>query len=55
MDLVSSISRSDKRLNRTMLRNQISWSEIMVFVIQKCTHTHSKKILAVAYVVMFFL
>jgi hypothetical protein len=51
MDLVSLVSSIDQNV----MRNQLSWSEIMVFGIPKCTHTRSKKSLAMAYVVMFFL
>jgi hypothetical protein len=55
VDLVSLVSSSDQRLDQNELRNRLSRSEIMVCGIPKCTHTHSKKSLAVAYVVMFFL
>jgi hypothetical protein len=55
MDLVSLVSSSDQRLNQNVLRNQLSWSKIMVFGISKCTHTRLKKILAVASAVIFFL
>jgi hypothetical protein len=55
VDLVSLVSNSDQRLDQNVLRNRLSWSEIMVCGIPKCTHTRSKKSLVVAYVVMFFL
>jgi hypothetical protein len=54
VDLVSLVSSSDQRLDQNVLRNRLSRSEIMVCGILKCTHTHSKKSLVVAYVVMFF-
>jgi hypothetical protein len=55
MDLVSLVSSSDQRLDQNVLRNRLSQSETMVCGIPKCTQTHSKKSLAVASVVMFFL
>jgi hypothetical protein len=55
VDLVSLVSSSDQRLDQNVLRNRLSWSAIMVCVIPKCTHTRSKKILAVTSDVMFFL
>jgi hypothetical protein len=55
MDLVSLVSSSDQRLNQNVLRNRLSLSKTMVCGIPKCTHTHSKKSLAVASVVMLFL
>jgi hypothetical protein len=55
VDLVSLVSSSDQRLDQNVLRNRLSRSEIMVCGIPKCTHTHSKKILAVASTVMLFL
>jgi hypothetical protein len=55
VDLVSLVSSSDQRLDQNVLRNRLSRSEIMVCGIPKCTHTHSKKSLAVASAVMFFL
>ena len=55
VDLVSLVSNSDQRLDQKVLRNRLSQSEIMVCGVPKCTHTHSKKILAVASIVMFYL
>jgi hypothetical protein len=55
MDLVSLVSNSDHRLDQDVLRNRLSQSEMMVCGILKCTHTHLKKILAVASVVILFL
>jgi hypothetical protein len=55
VDLVSLVSSSDQRLDQNVLRNRLSQYKRMVFGIPKCTQTHSKKSLAVAFVVMFFL
>jgi hypothetical protein len=55
VDLVSFVSNSDQRLNQNVLRNKLSRSETMVCGIPKCTHTHSKKSLAVASAMMLFL
>jgi hypothetical protein len=55
VDLVSLVSSSDQRLDQNQLRNRLSQSKIMVCGIPKCTHTRSKKSLAVASAVMFFL
>jgi hypothetical protein len=55
MDLVSLVSSSDQRLDQNVMRNRLSRSETMVCGIPKCTQTHSKKSLAVASAVMFFL
>jgi hypothetical protein len=55
MFLVSLVSNSDQRLNQNVLRNLLSWSEMMVCGIPKWTHTSSKKILVVYVAVIFFL
>jgi hypothetical protein len=55
VDLVILVSNSDQRLDQNVLRNLFSQSEMMVYGIQKCTHTRSKKILAVASIVILFL
>jgi hypothetical protein len=55
MDLVSLVSSSDKRLDQNVLRNRLPLSEKMFCGSRKCTQTHSKKSLVVAYVVMLFL
>jgi hypothetical protein len=55
VDLVSLVYNSDQRLDQNELRNQLSRYEIMVCGIPKCTHTRSKKSLAVASALMFFL
>jgi hypothetical protein len=44
-----------QRLDKNVLRNQMSRSETMVCGIPKCTHTRSKKSLPVASIVMLFL
>jgi hypothetical protein len=49
VDLVSLVSNIDQRLDQNVLRNLLSRSEIMDCGIPKCTHTHSKKSLAVAF------
>ena len=55
MDFVSLVSRIDHRLDQNVLRNLLSRFEIIDCGIPKCTHTHSKKSLAVASAVIFFL
>jgi hypothetical protein len=55
VDLVRLVSNSDQRLEQNVLRKRLSRFEIMVCGIPKCTHTRSKKHLAVASAVMFFL
>jgi hypothetical protein len=55
VDLVSLVSSSDQRLDQNVIRNRLSLSETMVYGFPKCTQTHSKKSLAVASAVMFFL
>jgi hypothetical protein len=55
VDLVSLVSNSDQRLDQNVLRNRLSQFGIMFCGIPKCTHTHSKKSLIVAFAVMFFL
>jgi hypothetical protein len=55
VDLVSLVSRSDRRLDQNVLRNQLSQYEKMVCGIPKCTQTRSKKRLAVDSTVMLFL
>jgi hypothetical protein len=55
MDLVSWVSSSDQRLHQNVLRNRLSQYETMVYRTPKCTQTCSKKILAMASIVMLFL
>jgi hypothetical protein len=55
MDLVILVSSIDQRLEQNVLKNLLSRSEMIDCGIPKCTHTHSKKSLAVAYAVIFFL
>ena len=55
MDLVSLVSNIDQRLDQNVLRNLLSRSDMIDYGIPKCTHTHSKKILSVAFAVIFFL
>ena len=55
MDFVSLVSRVDHRLDQNVLRNLLSRSEIIDCGIPKCTHTRSKKSLAVASAVIFFM
>jgi hypothetical protein len=55
IDLVSLVSNSDHRLDHNVLRNLLSWSEIMVYGMPKWTHTCSKKSLEVSVSLMFFL
>ena len=53
MDLVSLVSNIDQRLDQNVLRNLLSRSEMIDYGIPKCTHTRSKKSLAVASAVIF--
>ena len=55
MDLVSFVSNIDQRLDQNVLRNLLSQSDMIDCGIPKCTHTRSKKSLAVASAVIFFL
>ena len=55
MDLVILVSNIDQRLDKNALRNSLSPYEIMECGIPKCTHTHSKKSLVVAFAVILFL
>ena len=55
VDLVSLVSNGDQRLDHNVLRKLLSQYEIMVCGIPKCTHTFSKKILAMAIAVILFL
>ena len=54
VELVSLVSNIDQRLNQNVLRNLLSRSNIIDYGIPKCTHTRSKKSLAVASAVIFF-
>jgi hypothetical protein len=55
VDLESLVSNSDERLNQNVLRNLLSRSEVMVCGIQKWTHTHLKKSMAIFAAMMFLL
>ena len=55
MDLVSLVSSVNQRLDQNVLRNLLSRSDMIDCGIPKCTHTRSKKSLAVAFAVIFFL
>ena len=55
VEFVSLVSSIDHRLDQNVLRNLLSRSDIIDCGIPKCTHTHSKKSLPVASVVIFFL
>jgi hypothetical protein len=55
VDLVSLVPIIDQRLDQNILRNLLSRSEMIYYGIPKFTHTRSKKILAVAFAVIFFL
>ena len=55
MDFVSLVSRIDHRLDQNVLRNLLSQYDIIDYGIPKCTHTHSKKSLAVDSFVILFL
>ena len=54
MDLVTLVSSIDQRLDQNVLRNLLSRFDMIDSGIQKCTHTHSKKNLEVASVVILF-
>ena len=51
-ELVSSI---DQRLAQNVLRNLLSWYDMIDYGITKCTHTRSNKSLVVAFAVILFL
>lgn len=55
MELVRFLSKIDQILDQILLRNPLSRFEIIDLGTQKCTHTFSKKRLAVYYVVILFL
>jgi hypothetical protein len=55
MDLVSLVSSNDQRLDQNVLNNLLSRYDMIVCGSVKCTHTYSKKILAVTLVVILFL
>ena len=55
MDIVSLVFSIDHRLDENVLRNLLSRYEMIDCGIPKCTNTHSKKSLAVAFAVIFFL
>ena len=55
VDLVSLVSTIDQRLDQNVLRNLLSQSDMIDYGIPKCTHTRSKKSLAVASAMIFFL
>ena len=55
MDLVSFVFNIDQGLDQNVLRKLLSRYEIIDCGIPKCTHTHSKKSLAMAFAVIFFL
>ena len=55
MDLVSLVSNIDQRLDQNVLRNLLSQYKMIDCGIPKCTHTRSKKSLAVASIVILFL
>ena len=55
VDLVSLVYSIDQRLDQNVLRNLLSRSDMIYCGIPKCTHTHSKKSLAVASAMIFFL
>ena len=55
VDLVSLVSNIGQALDKNVLRNLLSQSEMIDYGIPKCTHTCSKKSLAVASAVIFFL
>jgi hypothetical protein len=55
VDLLILVSNSDQRLDQNVLRNLMSWSNMMVFGIQKWNYTPSKKSLAVFPAVILFL
>ena len=53
--LVGLVSSIDHRLDQNVLRNLLSQYEMIECGIPKCTHTHSKKSLVMASVVIFYL
>lgn len=55
VDLVSLVSISDHRIDQNVPKNLLSRFEMVVYGSPKLTHTHSKKRLTVASMVMLFL
>jgi hypothetical protein len=55
VDLVSLVSNIDQRVDQNVLRNLLSQFEMIDSGIPKCTHTCSKKSLAVDSAMIFFL
>jgi hypothetical protein len=55
VDLVSLVSNINQRLDKNVLTNLFSQSEMIDYGIPKCTHSRSKKSLVVASAVIFFL
>ena len=55
VDLVSLVSNIDQRLDQNMLRNLLSRYDMIECGIPMCTHTRSKKSLAMDSAVIFFL
>jgi len=55
VDMASLVSSIDQRINQNGLKNLLPQSKAMDCGIPKCTHTRSKKSLAVAYAMIFFL
>ena len=52
--MLSLVSNIDQRLDQNVLRDLLSQYDMIDYGIPKCTHTHSKKSLAVASIVIFF-
>jgi hypothetical protein len=55
VDLVILVSNIDRRLDKNVLRNLLSRSEMIDCGIPKCTYTRSKKSLAMASAMILFL
>jgi hypothetical protein len=55
MDLVSLVSNNDQRIDKNVLKNMISQSNMMVIGSLNCTHTHSNKSLVMSLAVILFL
>jgi hypothetical protein len=55
VDLVSLVSNIDQKLDKNILRNLMSRSNMIDYGIPKCTHTRSRKSLVVVSAVIFFL
>lgn len=55
VDFLRLLFNNDQRLDQNTLRNPLSWFDLMIFGIPKCTNTCFKKSLVVAFTMILFL